>query len=1089
MNFKDKLAMFNKGNSNTNSGNKENNAKGTKENLNKGIKTGILTNNSQIKSTSNGLTNNSEKKNESNKNNSKTHSTNVKPTNNLDKKDDSKKNNKRTDQNEIKNSENGASFKKFENENGKLNNNKHPVIGSVFLEEKGENNLKLKIYRYPDIYYSYKEEPISIIFVGESGSGKSTFINAFVNYILGIKLADKIRYKIILENKEKEGDQTQSQTDFITVYYIRSLLYNNKLFQLIDTPGVADTRSSNNNKEKEFEKQYKDLFSKNIGKLNSITFVYIMANSRDNNFQKEIKKLITGIFDKNIGPIALAILTHASGYKEVDTKNPVALLKKIEIFEKKKDVFYYPVNSTSYFSVINPKELSLDKIHFEETEKKFKQYAEKVLSLKPYDTAKTAKNLKYKGKIEQILKIIKKNLVELFTKLTDLENINQKIEIKIKECDEKRNEINTIENEINNSIEQKTLIENLIETKKINIDNLDKKIKENEKLAAQLKEEINSTETKLTELNAKKNAVEKEEKDILKKKQELENNIKKMDEKLEKAKKSGELNILDKEKEKLNNLKATLNDNEKKLRQLENELKKKKEEKKNIEKDKTKYENSKTKLNNEINAKKKMKKELEDEKAKEQADEKKQLEVINKKYKNEMDNFEKSQKKEVKDILNKLTKKINDEIKKLEDSKKEKVQYEETVETKDDYYNLRCTTCKQNCHIYCDCLWGLIIKPARFCHLIQKGVCIECQHSVDFHEREEIKFSEEIKYRPKNKDEIRVIEKKIEELNNSLISQKNENEELYQKKISLEKDKLEKQKKEDEKKIKDAAEVKKKDIDKRLSINSGYEEKEKIKNIYEIETKNLSDKIDKTEKEINTKNKKKTEMEDTISNAKNETTTLEQRIKDNENYKLINQKANAESNLMDYEKKNSAIQNEKQKNMGELKVLEDTKKSKERDIKNLNIAEDQKKFKAIGTELETQKGNLEKKNTFIIEKSNILEQLKNALTNIYEKEKTDLENIKTDNKTKCEEEKTNIFRQLLIVNIYIKEIKKIASRDSPISPLNEIIDELTSDKNIVRSGLFDPIMEEFEKILENVKNNEKSVYEKYKINETQLLGE
>ena len=58
MNFKDKLAMFNKGNSNTNSGNKENNAKGTKENLNKGIKTGILPNNSQIKSTINGINNN-----------------------------------------------------------------------------------------------------------------------------------------------------------------------------------------------------------------------------------------------------------------------------------------------------------------------------------------------------------------------------------------------------------------------------------------------------------------------------------------------------------------------------------------------------------------------------------------------------------------------------------------------------------------------------------------------------------------------------------------------------------------------------------------------------------------------------------------------------------------------------------------------------------------------------------------------------------------------------------------------------------------------------------------------------------------------
>lgn len=55
--------------------------------------------------------------------------------------------------------------------------------------------------------------------------------------------------------------------------------------------------------------------------------------------------------------------------------------------------------------------------------------------------------------------------------------------------------------------------------------------------------------------------------------------------------------------------------------------------------------------------------------------------------------------------------------------------------------------------------------------------------------------------------------------------------------------------------------------------------------------------------------------------------------------------------------------------------------------------------------------------------------------------------------------------------------------------MNEILDEITSDKKIVKSGLFDPIMEEFEKILDDAKNNESLIYGEYNINEVQLLGE
>lgn len=88
--------------------------------------------------------------------------------------------------------------------------------------------------------------------------------------------------------------------------------------------------------------------------------------------------------------------------------------------------------------------------------------------MKPYDIAKTAKNLKYKGKIEEILKIIKKNLVELFSKLTNLEDISKNLEIKIKECDEKSKQIEVIEKEIKNSEMNKELMKNIIKEKKKN---------------------------------------------------------------------------------------------------------------------------------------------------------------------------------------------------------------------------------------------------------------------------------------------------------------------------------------------------------------------------------------------------------------------------------------------------------------------------------------------------------------------------------------------------------------------------------------------------------------------------------------------
>ena len=100
---------------------------------------------------------------------------------------------------------------------GKLIDGKHPVYGSKKIGEiKGRKNT-LQLYDYPlNIEYSSNEESISIIFVGQSGTGKSTFINAYVNHLLGITQYDDIRYKLILGDQSKEKYQTINQTDFIT---------------------------------------------------------------------------------------------------------------------------------------------------------------------------------------------------------------------------------------------------------------------------------------------------------------------------------------------------------------------------------------------------------------------------------------------------------------------------------------------------------------------------------------------------------------------------------------------------------------------------------------------------------------------------------------------------------------------------------------------------------------------------------------------------------------------------------------------------------------------------------------------------------
>ena len=94
---------------------------------------------------------------------------------------------------------------------------------------------------------------------------------------------------------------------------------------------------------------YTNLFSKKIGKLNSITFVVKSSENRVNEFLRKIINNITNLFAGDIGQNLLSILTHSDGDEFIP--DAVRVLEKMDIFKKKNknnEEWCFPVNSTSY---------------------------------------------------------------------------------------------------------------------------------------------------------------------------------------------------------------------------------------------------------------------------------------------------------------------------------------------------------------------------------------------------------------------------------------------------------------------------------------------------------------------------------------------------------------------------------------------------------------------------------------------------------------------------------------------------------------------------------------------------------------------
>ena len=174
---------------------------------------------------------------------------------------------------------------------------------------------------------TYLDEDIAkemvVLVVGQTGAGKSTQIDGMLNYLLGIKWEEDIRFKVVdeLETVSKESLQAgsaASQTDAVTAYKIPAIKggpVKSKL-TIVDTPGFGDTRGLHfDHKIVDQMKKFFNGMSDHVSILTGVCFVAQASAARLTESQQYVWNAILGLFGKDIADNILLCFTFADGEK------------------------------------------------------------------------------------------------------------------------------------------------------------------------------------------------------------------------------------------------------------------------------------------------------------------------------------------------------------------------------------------------------------------------------------------------------------------------------------------------------------------------------------------------------------------------------------------------------------------------------------------------------------------------------------------------------------------------------------------------------------------------------------------------------
>ncbi|XP_056310868.1 uncharacterized protein LOC130222313 isoform X2 [Danio aesculapii] len=196
------------------------------------------------------------------------------------------------------------------------------------------------------------KENKTIMMIGATGAGKTTLINSMINYILGVKWEDDVRFVLIDEGQQKS--QAESQTSEITAYKINHMDGFRVPYSLtiVDTPGFGDTRGIK--QDQKITAQIQEFFSARggIDCIDAVCFVVQASLARLTHTQKYVFDSILSIFGKDIAENILMMVTFADG------KKPPVLeaIIKSEIpcsTDKSGEPIHFKLNNSAVFANIN----------------------------------------------------------------------------------------------------------------------------------------------------------------------------------------------------------------------------------------------------------------------------------------------------------------------------------------------------------------------------------------------------------------------------------------------------------------------------------------------------------------------------------------------------------------------------------------------------------------------------------------------------------------------------------------------------------------------------------------------------------------
>ena len=281
--------------------------------------------------------------------------------------------------------------------------------------QRYNNNKKSEIIKYKSDLISNKKDKkdcLTFMVLGETGSGKTTFLNAFLNFVLDIKFEDNKRYILI---EEEEANECQSKTSDVNIYYIKRTQKYPPI-KIIDTPGFGDTRGLE--VDNQTVKKIGNLFKDDLDEINLICLVVKASTSKLTDSQQYVFSSVINLFGNDVAENFISIITFYDGSEPLATKalmDPKSGFSQIK--SKIRNEWYLNFNDGVIFTKSKTKD---NKLNWKETFSSFDKFMKKLNKVPKKSLDKSRRIFELKEKLNADVENLS---IELNIGLSKMENL------------------------------------------------------------------------------------------------------------------------------------------------------------------------------------------------------------------------------------------------------------------------------------------------------------------------------------------------------------------------------------------------------------------------------------------------------------------------------------------------------------------------------------------------------------------------------------------------------------------------------------------------------------------------------------------